>query len=448
MTDLIVVGAGIAGLTVAHDAARAGRRVTLLEGAERTGGLLQAADLGGTRIDIGAESFATRTDGVARLIVDAALPLQVVSPVAGGAHLRTPTGRAPLPQRSVVGIPADPLADDVVRLIGADAADRVVAERGLAPLTADDEPSLAQLVAARCGDTLVEVLVDPLCRSIYSRPASDVRLSRIHPTLWREAVARGSLLAGVAACAADLPAGSAVGGIVGGMWRLAAELERAAVARGVRVQTATPVRAVTGGRRVRVDTDAGAWDADDVVIATGAAAARALLGDTADAAPAPERAVRVIAALVAHAGLDSHPVGSGVIVAPRVASAAKALTHANAKWPWLDDVLPAGRHIVRLSARDAGASGLDTPADIAREIALLTGVELSEGDILATSTAVYPDGASSVVAGDERRAALAAAGIHLAGAGAAGTGLASVIPHARALAAALSLPSSSRSTLA
>ena len=40
---------------------------------------------GGVTIDLGAESFATRTDAVARLVADAGLDLELVSPEPAGA---------------------------------------------------------------------------------------------------------------------------------------------------------------------------------------------------------------------------------------------------------------------------------------------------------------------------------------------------------------------------
>lgn len=447
--DLLVVGSGVAGLVVAHDAARTGLQVMLLEETDRVGGLLQRGELDGVSFDLGAESFATRTSGVADLIADAGLPLTVVSPAPGGAHLVTPgpagVVRAPLPRRTVLGIPADPFAADVVRILGREGAERVAAERSLPPLRADDEPMLADLVSDRMGSALLERLVDPLCRSIYSQPAAGARLSRLHPALWRESVARGSLLGGAEACATDDRAGAAVGGIAGGMWRLAAELERAAVAHGVRIRAGVAVRSITpAGDRAVVATTDGLVAPSRVVVATGAAAAAALLG-TRTTAPVGTGRVRVVAALVDSAAFDGHPVGSGVIAAPGIPSAAKALTHANAKWPWLADTLPRGRHLFRLSARDADATGLATAAEVAAEIAVLTGVEVAATDVAAVTSAVYPDAVARSPIDDRLRGTFAAAGIVLAGAAVAGTGLASVIPHARAVAASLSSTPSSRS---
>lgn len=449
--DLVVVGGGVAGLVIAHDAARAGLNVTLVEAADRVGGLLQRAEFGDIAFDIGAESFATRTSGVADLIADAGLPLTLVSPASGGAHLLTGAAsgmlRAPLPRRTVLGIPADPSAADVVRILGSDGAARLAAERDLPALTAADEPSLAELVATRCGPLVLERLVEPLCQSVYSQPAGAVRLSRLHPMLWRAAVSGGSLLAGAEACATDDRAGAAVGGIAGGMWRLAAELDGAARAQGAQIRTGVSVLRLTPEEgSVAVTTAEAVLRAERVVVATGSAAARALL-EPADAPLESTRRVRVIAALVDTSAFDVRPVGSGVIVAPTVPSAAKALTHANAKWPWLDETLPPGRHLFRLSARAADTPGLETPDDLAREITLLTGIAVDPGDIIASTATDYPDAVVRAPVDDLRRSELRTAGIHLAGASVAGAGLASVIPHARDLAASLSSVSSSRSTV-
>lgn len=443
--DLVVIGGGIAGLVIAHDAARAGLEVELLEADDVTGGLLRGTALGGRTIDIGAESFATRTTGVAELLADVAPALRTVTPAAAGAHLAFAGAagtvqHAPLPRRTVLGIPADPLADDVVRIIGPDAASRAAAERTM-PALAGPEPSLAELVAERCGAVLVRRLVDPLCRSVYSRPASAVRLSDLHPTLWRAFTATGSLLDAAAAVAAGPRAGSAVAGIDGGMWQLPAAVRAGAQQHGAVIRTGAAVTALAPGEAAappRVSTADGATvSARRVVVATGSRAARALLAPGGPAPAADHARVRVIVALVRATALDGHPVGSGVIVAPEVLTAAKALTHVTAKWAWAADAAGAdgdGRHVVRLSARDADAPGLDSHADVAREIAQLTGVAPDALELLDMADRVWADAVAAPPVDAAHDAALARTGIHLAGAAAAGTGLASVIPHARALA--------------
>ncbi|MGV9193514.1 protoporphyrinogen/coproporphyrinogen oxidase [Microbacterium sp. MC2] len=455
--DLVVVGGGIAGLVVAHDAARAGLSVELLESDDRTGGMVRPALLGGVSVDVGAESFATRTAGVAELLADVAPELRATRPGTGGAHLAfldTPgegaVQIAPLPRRTVLGIPADPLADDVVRIIGPAAAEHAAAERSM-PAPRGPEPSLAELVAERCGAVLARRLVDPLCRSVYSRPASAVRLSQLNPALWRAFTAGGSLLAAAASVADGQRAGSAVAGITGGVWQLPAAVHAAAVRHGAVLRTGVVVAALDAvDGLVHITTaDGDKIAARRVVVATGTAAARALLAPADPAPVAAHARVRVIAALVHAPGLDGHPVGTGVIVAPDVPGAAKALTHVTAKWEWAAAAPRSGgasRHIVRLSARDADAAGLDTPAEIAGEIARLTGIPADTVDVLDVVDRIWTDAVAAPPVDAPQAAALARTGIHLAGAAAAGTGLASIVPHARALARELtSAPSSAAS---
>ncbi|QRY42279.1 FAD-dependent oxidoreductase [Microbacterium hominis] len=459
------------GLVVAHDLARAGYDVIVVDAASEVGGLLRRGTLAGVDIDLGAESFATRTDAVAALVADAGLDLELVAPRPQGAWLAVATEdgitRAPLPRRTVLGIPADPEADDVVAIIGVDGAARARAERRL-PVEADAEPSLYDLVSDRLGARVADRLVDTLCRSVYSRPAADARLSALHPGLWREFVARGSLLEAADAVATGQRAGAAVGGVRGGMWRLPAELADAAAAHGAKIRTGVAVRAArSDAETVTVDTAGGSLSARHVVIATGPAeAARLLAGagvstrsarsttgstprslseerarasrslseersDESKRAPAPTAAgVRLVAAAIAHPGLAVEPVGSGVIADPALPTAAKALTHISAKWDWAREAVPDGIHLVRLSARDAAAGTLASADDVAREVSILTGVEVAAADVVDLVVQEWPDAVAADAAPDGLPAH-----VHAAGAVAAGTGLASVIPHARALAA-------------
>lgn len=442
--DVVVVGGGIAGLAAAHDLAAGGLRVELIERASQTGGLLRREDLAGIPVDVGAESFAVRTTGVADLIADAGLALKIVDPSPAGASVAAlddegSVVRAALPQRTVLGIPADPAAADVVAILGESAARRAADERGGGldasgtgeSDTGESEPSLAELVSARLGSALVDRLVDPLCRSVYSTPAGSLRLSRVHPAMWREFRARGSLLEAAAAVASPLRAGAAVSGIDGGMWQLAPSLTAAARERGARIRTATVVRALRptdGG--VEIDIDGATLRARRAVLATGPSATATLIGVSPVAAPA----VRVVAARIDSARLDAMPVGSGVIVAAAVPSAAKALTHVTAKWEWAAAQWGTGVHVVRLSARDASAEGLSSEADVAREVSLLTGIPVDPRAVTAVASMMWTDAVAGPPITASRRAALAREGVVLAGAAAAGTGLASVIPHARQVA--------------
>ena len=119
MPDVVVVGAGIAGLVAARDLAAGGLSVTLLEATDRLGGKVARHTVGGIELDAGAESFATRRGTVAALAAELGLEPAIVQPNPAGAWLQPATGAAlPLPKTALLGIPGTPLAADVIAVVG------------------------------------------------------------------------------------------------------------------------------------------------------------------------------------------------------------------------------------------------------------------------------------------------------------------------------------------
>lgn len=65
--DVVVVGAGFAGLTAARDLVRRGHRVTVLEGRDRVGGRSYTATVAGVPVDLGATFVGPTQDAVVAL---------------------------------------------------------------------------------------------------------------------------------------------------------------------------------------------------------------------------------------------------------------------------------------------------------------------------------------------------------------------------------------------
>lgn len=75
-TDVVVVGAGVAGLAAARELHRRGVRVVVLEARDRIGGRIQTETLGGEIVDLGATWIhGTRGNPVAALAREFSLPL-------------------------------------------------------------------------------------------------------------------------------------------------------------------------------------------------------------------------------------------------------------------------------------------------------------------------------------------------------------------------------------
>lgn len=282
--DVVVVGAGVAGLVVARDLAARGRRVLVLERADRVGGCVASTQVAGLTVDVGAEAFATRSDAVPELLAELGLDDDVVPPSPAGAWLQLPDRAVPLPRAGMLGIPGSPWAADVRAAVGVVGALRASLDRllpagvGLGPTagaeragstagatpalpgdrSTGEEPrttSLGHLVRRRQGRRVLDRLVTPVVSGVHAAHPDDADLDVVLPGLRERLVRHGSLGAAVTAMRAAAPAGSAVAGLRGGMHRLVGALLADARARGVEVRTGVEVTALTsddGGWRLTV----------------------------------------------------------------------------------------------------------------------------------------------------------------------------------------------------
>lgn len=85
VADVVVIGAGVAGLAAAHHLINAGLTVTVLEATDRTGGRMATATVDGFRLDHGPHLLNTSYPELRRTPVLAGLPL---APLAPGALVR------------------------------------------------------------------------------------------------------------------------------------------------------------------------------------------------------------------------------------------------------------------------------------------------------------------------------------------------------------------------
>lgn len=461
-TTAVIVGGGIAGLVVALEFAKIGMRVSVLETSERPGGAIRTAEVAGVQLDVGAESFAVRGGSVRALIDELGLADGVVSPAGGGAWIAgLPTGgAAPIPAGGVLGIPSNPWAPDVRRVIGMRGAWRAYLDRLRPVLTIGHRHSLGELVRSRLGARVLDRLVAPVVTGVYSARPDDIDVDTAAPGLNAALTRAGSLTGGVAQLLADRPAGakpgSAVQGLRGGMGTLVDALVARLAELGVEVQTGTRVTSVARvGEEWRIETDAAGdeastrsheFRADVVVIATDEGSARRLIPATLPAAAdAPQPRVDIVTLVVDAPALDAAPRGTGVLTVPG-AFTAKALTHSTVKWPWLADALETGsrsRHAVRVSFGAQGEapataemSDADAAALALAEASALLGVTLAPDALVDAHVARYAQSQPASVIGHgerveaARRAVHATPGLGVVGAWLAGTGLAQVVPDA------------------
>lgn len=410
---VIVVGAGVGGLVVAHDLAVSGVPVTVLEASDRIGGQLAPVEVGGVVVDAAAEAYATRSDAVALLAAE--LGLETVVPLDSPAWLIGADGHArPLPAASLLGIPEHPFAADVLATIGAGGAWRAQLDKLIPMFRPDKYASLGDLVEKRMGRRVLERLVDPVVRGVHSTSAASIPVEAASPGLEQALRRTGSLAAAVADLRASSPAGSQVGGIRGGMHRLAARLAERAVEHGAVIRTDSRVVAVEENAVVTAD---GERLGGRIVVAAPGVASE----------PVRRREITLATAVVDASDLDAAPRGTGALVAEGAPGiAARAFTHSSAKWAWLAAELPSHRHVIRLSYDGMPE---DPEGRVLADLRAITGADVARlADLtvrswVRTLVSVAPTDASS--------------GPRLAGEAASGTGLATIVPKARRLAADL-----------
>ncbi|MHA7984671.1 protoporphyrinogen/coproporphyrinogen oxidase [Rathayibacter sp. CAU 1779] len=540
-TRVVVIGGGAAGLVAAREIARPGFDVMVLEARPTLGGSVARHEVAGITLDAGAESFATRGGHVASLIDDLGLTAEVVTPLAAGAWLQLPGRAVPTPKAGMLGIPSSPLASDVIAAIGWGGALRAYLDRLMPVLKIGEERNLGRLVRRRMGAAVLDNLVAPVTTGVYSASPYDLDVTVAAPGLNQALTRTGSLSGGVAELRESAKAGSAVGGLIGGMARLIDVLATDATARGARLRTDADVlglapadrpagagageSAVRGGaagnravkdgaaqdgatqdgavqdggvqdtaaddalaasvdavfgdvrpddtmtdgsaQSVRSDEDSARparWrvtladgetiDADAVLLAVPSDAALRLLGQASETLeplaglgwPAAST-VDIVTLVIDDARLDAAPRGTGMLVAETVPASevsAKALTHVTAKWPWVAQQLPAGRHVLRLSYGRAGSpsplEGLDGGSVRLQAIAdasTLLNIPLAESTVVASDVVRWTNALPVAAEGERERigavrdAVERVNGLEVTGSWLTGTGLASVVPDAR-----------------
>lgn len=336
MQRVIVIGAGISGLTAARDLVQQGYDVLVLEATDRVGGKLRRGAVAGVTVDVGAEATVNRQPAAVELATELGLPL--THPTDAGSRIWTRGALRRLP-RTLMGAPLDLDQLAEAGVLSEEGLARARQEPTLPASAVDGDVTVGALVDERYGPEVTDRLVEPLLGGVYAGRAREISAEAAMPQLLAMA-RRGSLVEQARAMAAPATASSPVfAGIEGGMWRLPEALAAELAATGrVEVRTGATARTL---RRTDDGFEVDGEPAAAVVLATPAAPTGRLLADLVPAAAAElatvdyaSTAVVTLAFRAADAaGLDD--TASGFLVPPVDGRRIKASTFSFAKWAWV-----------------------------------------------------------------------------------------------------------------
>jgi protoporphyrinogen/coproporphyrinogen III oxidase len=158
--QVIVIGAGITGLSTAWALARSGVDVTVLEASSRVGGAMASARDGGYLVELGPSALA-ETPMVTSLIRELGLDLERVTPSAAARRRYVVRGGALVPvPTSPRGVLRSPLLSPWAKL-------RMLAEPAI-PRGHDASETAAGFVRRRLGREVLDYVANPVIAGIYA----------------------------------------------------------------------------------------------------------------------------------------------------------------------------------------------------------------------------------------------------------------------------------------
>jgi oxygen-dependent protoporphyrinogen oxidase len=261
--DAAVVGGGVSGLATAHELARRGYRVVVLERQVRAGGNAVSEPIGGFLMEHGPSTVNATSSPATELSRSLGLDPVRCELGAGVRHrYLTRAGR-------IHRIAAHPFGFLLSDYLSRGARLRMLAEALVPPRRGGDEETVAEFWSRRFGDEFAERVIDPLIGGLFAGSAGGLSMASVFPVLVEMEQRYGSITRGLFRrwmSGGTMPARRLYA------WRGGVGMLPQALARGLgaAVRTGTAVRRVhptASGFRIEAGR-AGAFEARAVVVAT------------------------------------------------------------------------------------------------------------------------------------------------------------------------------------
>jgi oxygen-dependent protoporphyrinogen oxidase len=360
-SDVVVIGAGIAGLTTAHELVRNGVSVHVLEASGRAGGVILSEQLDGFTIDAGPDSLLVQKPEAIALCRELGLGDRLVSTKPPRIAYIQRNGRLhALPAASVLGIPTRVGPFVSTNLFSWPGKLRMGAELFVPARRDESDESIGAFMRRRFGQEATDYLAEPLLAGIHAGDVDRLSLKSLFPRFREAERAHGSVLRAFAVRTQTAPSSDgAFRSLPGGLSELTCALTRALGPE--RLLTSTRVQSIDGSGPFIVRTaDGRSFEAAAVALTIPAFAAGAILQsrDPELATLCGETRYASVATVALAFDRDAvgHPLnGSGYVVPRLEKSGILAASWLSSKWPGR---APEGKVLIRAfvgGARDPEA---------------------------------------------------------------------------------------------
>lgn len=190
MKSIGVIGGGITGLTAAFYLRRKGFDVTVYEGSNRVGGVIQSLRSGGFLAEFGPNTILETSPKIAQLIEDAGLKSRRLDPDPRAK------ARYVVRYRRPIEMPGSPLGFFTTGLFSARAKLAVLREPFVPPRRDGQEESIAEFVRRRLGREFLDHAIDALVAGVYAGDPEKLSVTHAFPKLGQLEARYGSLIKG------------------------------------------------------------------------------------------------------------------------------------------------------------------------------------------------------------------------------------------------------------
>jgi len=190
LPDVIIIGAGISGLTAAYKLSRAGKDVLVLEEASRAGGKIVTAREEGYLLESGPNSLRVENQETLNLIDEAGLSERIIDANPSSKK------RYVLKNGRWIQLPRRPIEAITTPLLSLPGKLRILWDPFVPKTNLDDE-SAASFVRRRLGREILDYGADPFITGIYAGDPNKLSMRHAFHSMWNSEQKYGSLMKGL-----------------------------------------------------------------------------------------------------------------------------------------------------------------------------------------------------------------------------------------------------------